>query len=133
MDKLVFFFIVLFFQILIRLNASENRLEANYTKYLNDKIILDINRTYIRYHPYEETYNILKNMLQGDNYNFSKIEDLNDLKYTTYYFIEFNLIPALIDEYRDYKYGKIGFFNESILTDESYFLQSFDYITEKIK
>jgi len=118
MNKLVFFFIALFFQILIGLNASDNAIDTNYTKYLNDKIILGINRTNIRYYPFEETYNHLIDISQSDNFNFSKIEDL---KYVLYYFIEFNLIPSLIDRYRDYKFNKIESFNESILTDESYF------------
>ena len=72
--------------------------------------------------------------MHSDKFNFSKIEDLNYLKYVFYYFIEFNLIPALIDKYRDYRYSKIESFNESILTDESYFSQFFKYMTfEKIK
>ena len=134
MNKLVIFFISLFFQMLIGLNASDNAIDANYTKYLNDKIILGINRINVRYHPYEETYNHLINVMHSDNFNFSKIEDLNYLKYVLYYFIEFNLIPALIDRYRDYRYGKIESFNESILTDESYFSQFFKYMSfEKIK
>jgi hypothetical protein len=119
---------------LIGLNALDNAIDANYTKYLNDKIILGINRTNIRYHPFEETYIHLNNALQSDNFNLSKIEDLNHLKYVLYYFIEFNLIPSLIDRYRDYKFGKIESFNESILTDESYFSQYFKNMTiEKIK
>ena len=139
MMKNVIFFIAILFQILIGLNASGNEIYVNYTKYLNDKIILDINRTKIRYHPYryhpyEETYNHLFDIYQSDIFNFSKIEDLNYLILVSYYFIEFNLIPALIDRYRDYKYGKIESFDESILTNESYFSQYFKYIPiEKIK
>ena len=121
MNKLVIFFIALFFQMSIGLNASDNAIDTNYTKYLNDKIILGINRTHIRYYPFEETYNHLIDISQSDNFNFSKIEDLKYLKYVLYYFIEFNLIPSLIDRYRDYKFSKIPSFNESILTDESYF------------
>lgn len=121
MKNLVIFFFALLFQILIGLYVSDNEIYVNYSKYLNDKIILGINRTYIRYHPFEETYYHLGDVLQSDKFNFSKIEDLNYLKYVYYYFIEFNLIPALIDRYRDYKYGKLKSFDESILTNESYF------------
>ena len=48
MNKLVIFFISLFFQMLIGLNASDNAIDANWTKYLNDKIILGINRINVR-------------------------------------------------------------------------------------
>ena len=134
MNNLIIFFIATFFQILLGLYVSDDEINDSYTKFLNDKIILGINRTGFRYHPFEETYNHLFDILQSDIFNFSKIEDLNYLILVKYYFIEFNLIPSLIDRYRDYKYGKIESFNESILTNESNFSEFFKYLPiEKIK
>ena len=86
MNNLQIIFIMYFFQIFLGLNASNDAVDTNYTKYLNDKIILGNNITNIKYSPYEQTYNILVN----GNFNISKNEDRKDLIYFTYYFIEFN-------------------------------------------
>ena len=122
MNNLEIIFIMYCFQIYIGVNASNDTVDTNYTKYLNDKIILGNNIANIIFSPYEQTYNILVN----GNFNISKNEDLI---YFTYYFIEFILIPSLIDRYRDYKYGYAKSFNESILTDESFFSEFFESMT----